>query len=280
MRAQFALADIRFGSAAVRSPHAWREKPFPLTHLRSCRPERTRGFAAMILSREHWLYALAWLLLLALLPWWLGLPLLLAMVAVLLVAADRLHAYASLLRRGLRWGLPGVLFAVQRGLGGDALAWATALVGALAGFTLLAGLEAWLDRAQRTPAAQPELREWPLLAQRPIGPGAALVELQPPAWCDAPCPDPCGGEARWEDGRFRLVDGTLVPRVDPRATFSPDGHWFVARWARGIVLVDCQRQRSYRLRGWDLCGWHDEPWLARGTGPAMSWHEVRGQHGL
>jgi hypothetical protein len=155
-----------------------------------------------------------------------------------------------------------------------------ALLGALAGYTLLAGLEAWLDRDQHTPVAEPELREWPALARGPIGPGAALVELQPPVWSGDHCPDPCGGEARWEAGSFRLVDGTLVPRVDARATFSPDGHWFVASWARGIVLVDCLRGRSYRLRGWQLCGWHGEPWLVRGSGPAMSWREVRGQHGL
>ena len=87
----------------------------------------------------------AWLFLAAL-PWWLGLPLLLAIAAALVAAGERLHAGAPWLRLGLRWGLPGVSFAVQRALGGDAFAWAMALLGALVGYTLLAGLEAWLDR--------------------------------------------------------------------------------------------------------------------------------------
>jgi hypothetical protein len=225
----------------------------------------------------RWLYAPVWLLALAVLPWWLGLPLLLAIVAVLLFAAERLEGHAPLLRRALRWGLPGVLFSVQRALGGDALAWAMALPGALVGFTLLAGLEAWLDRGRREKVAQPELRDWPSLAFAPIGPQAAVVELTPPQWAEQTCLDPRGNEARWEAGRFVLADGAAVERVQARASFSPDGRWFVACASHGIVLLDRDRRRSYRLRGWELCGWHDGPWLARGTGPAMAWREVLGQ---
>jgi hypothetical protein len=220
--------------------------------------------------------ALVWLLL-AVLPWWLGLPLLLAIVAVLLFAAERLERYASWLRLALRWGLPGVLFALQRALGGDAFAWAMALLGALVGFTLLAGLEAWLDRGSRERVAQPELRDWPSLALAPIGPPAVVVELAPPRWAEATCPDPRGGEAHWEAGRFALADGSTVERVQARASFSPDGRWFVACVPRGVVLLDRDHRRSYRLRGWALCGWHEGPWLARGTGPAMAWREVLGQ---
>lgn len=221
-------------------------------------------------------YALAWLLALALLPWWLGLPLLLAIVAVLLFATDRLEGHAPLLRLALRWGLPGVLFALQRALGGDAFAWAMALLGALAGFTLLAGLEAWLDRGRREKVAQPELRDWPSLALAPIGPGVVVVELMPPQWSDGTCPDPRGGEARWDAGRFVLPDAT-VERVQPRASFSPDGRWFAACTSRGIALLDREHGRSYRLRGWELCGWHDGPWLSREAGPAMAWREVVGE---
>jgi hypothetical protein len=169
-----------------------------------------------------------------------------------------------------------VLFATQRALGGDAFAWAMALLGALVGFTLLAGLEAWLDRGRREKVAEPELRDWPSLALAPIGPGALVVELVPPQWTEGSCLDPRGGEARWEGGRFVLGDGATVERVQARASFSPDGRWFVACTPRGVVLLDRGHGRSHRLRGWELCGWHDGPWLAHGTGPAMAWREVLG----
>jgi hypothetical protein len=224
----------------------------------------------------RWFYAPAWLLALAVLPWWLGLPLLLAIAAMLLFAAERLEGHAPLLRLALRWGLPGVLFALQRALGGDAFAWAMALLGALAGFTLLAGLEAWLDRGRREKIAQPELRDWPSLALAPIGPGAVVVELVPPEWTEGRCPDPRGGEARWDAGRFVLKDAT-VERVQARASFSPDGRWFVACTPRGVALLDRDHGRNYRLRGWELCGWHDGPWLSRGGGTAMAWREVLGR---
>lgn len=225
----------------------------------------------------RWAYALAWLLVLAVLPWWLGLPLLLAMAAALLIAPDRLGAHVPVLRRSLRWGLPGVLFALQRALGGDAFAWAMALLGALAGYTMLAGLEAWLDRGLREPIEAAESRDWSALALAPIGPVASIVELQPPQWSERVCPDPRGGQARWEAQRFVLAGGTTVERVQPRASFSPDGRWFAACSPRGIVLLDREHGRSYRLHDWELCGWHDGPWLASGTGPAMAWREVLGQ---
>jgi hypothetical protein len=226
----------------------------------------------------RWLYAPAWLVVLALLPWWLGLPLLLAIATLLLFVAERLQEHAGLLRQALRWGLPGVLFAAQRALGGDAFAWAMALLGALVGFTLLAGLEAWLDRGRREKVAQPDLRDWPSLALAPIGPGPVVVELAPPQWVEGNCPDPRGGEARWEPGGFVLAGGGTVDHVLPRASFSPDGRWFAACTSRGLVLVDRDRGRSHRLRGWTLCGWHEGPWLAREAGTAMAWGEVVGRH--
>lgn len=225
----------------------------------------------------RWLYAPAWLLVLAVLPWWLGLPLLLALVALLLFASDRLEAVVPRLRLALRWGLPGILFAWQRALGGGALAWAMALLGALVGFTLLAGLEAWLDRGRREPLAPAERRDWPSLALAPIGPPPAVIELLPPQWLDQAGIDPRGGEVHWNAGRFVLGDGTAVERAQARASFSPDGRWFVTCTPRGVVLVDRDHGRSYRLRGWVLCGWHDGPWLTRGSGPAMAWREVLGQ---
>lgn len=220
---------------------------------------------------------LAWLVLLALLPWWLGLPLLLAQAAVLPLLQHRLAAtHASLLRRGLRWGLPGVLLAVQRALGGDAFAWGAALLGALAGYTLLVGLEAWLDRdRQRAPmpvaAAAPASAEWPELAMASIGPPAEIIELQPPFWQAAvdELVDPHGGRVSYRNGSYRFAAGEEIGNVGAHAGFSSTGRWFAARMEhdRGIVLWDRERDRRHRLRGWQLCGWYrEQPWLVRREG--------------
>ena len=64
--------------------------------------------------RRGWPFAL-WLVVLALLPWWLGLPLLLGIAAALLTGAERLHAFHGTLRLALRWGVPGVALALARG---------------------------------------------------------------------------------------------------------------------------------------------------------------------
>jgi hypothetical protein len=167
-----------------------------------------------------WLSTLTWAFVLAVVPWWIGFPLLLAMVAALCLLEHRLAPeHRWLLRHGLNWGLPGVLFALQRALGGNVFAWVIALLGVLTGYTLLAGLEAWLDRDLRCakaaaadkissaessghssslhPSTLPQssvLRskvdkskvdkpsEWPRLALSPIGPPAEIIELQLPVW--------------------------------------------------------------------------------------------------
>jgi hypothetical protein len=216
--------------------------------------------------------ALAWLTLLAVLPWWFGLPLLLALAAIVLVLQQRLaDEHAALIRRALRWGLAGLLFTLQRSLGGDAFAWGAALLGALAGYTLLAGLEAWLDRdLRRSPVAVPTA-EWPELANAPIGPPAEIIELQPPVWQrsgDA-WTDPCGGGVDHRGGSYLFADGSVIADAGPPAAFSPAGRWFAARSStgRGVVLWDRERDRSHRLRGWQLCGWYrEQPWLIRREG--------------
>lgn len=212
----------------------------------------------------------AWVLLLALLPWWLGLPLLLALAAVVILLQQRLAArHAGLIRRALRWGLPGWLFSLQRTLGGDAFAWGAALLGALVGYTLLAGLEAWLDRELRRAPVQAPGAAWPELARAPIGPPADIIELLPPQWQEArgELPDPLGGAVHCEPGGCRFDDGTRVDATDgfARVAFSPSGRWFAACSARrGVFLWDRQHDRRHRLRGWQLCGWHrEQPWLVR-----------------
>lgn len=230
---------------------------------------------------------LGWLLILALLPWWLGLSLLCALVATLLLLGARLdQEYALTLRRGLRWGLPGMLLALQRALGGDAVAWGAALLGALAGYMLLVGLEAWLDReAARAapppgvttvamsdaadPSPTPLATEWPAqVMASAIGPPAEIITLQWPDWSTGTdeVADPWGGEIAWRDGGYVFAGARRVDGVDADACFSPDGRWFAARLplARGVLLWDRRHDRTHRLRGWHLAGWYRElPWLQR-----------------
>lgn len=274
--------------SAVTSPHALFPAPIanPLLQLRVC----TASAAVVIAARASWLYGFAWLAWLALVPWWLDMGLLLAMVAALLIPNRWLAAQAPTLRRALRWGLPGMLLALQRGLGGDALAWGVALLGALAGFTLLAGLEAWLDRGQRRSggAPLPTPPEWPASARGSLGPPAVIIELTRPRWCDGrdEMVDPRGGVARWQPtnssrGRWRLGDGRPLDDTPPRGSFSPDGRWFAAQSAddRGLVLLDRAHDRVHRLHGWKLYGWHlQEPWLRRGARAApVALREVLGE---
>ncbi|MEO8747456.1 MAG: hypothetical protein ABI379_07350 [Rhodanobacter sp.] len=223
---------------------------------------------------------LAWLLVLAILPWWLGLSLLLALVAMLLLLRARLLGeHAGTLRWGLRWGLPGMLLSLQRALGGDVLAWTMALLGALAGYMLVVGLELWLDRDTiREPRTAPTARdaelpeaqaEWPArVMSSALGPPAELIELQLPQWHEAPgdLSDPWGGRARFSDGGYLFDGDRRIDNVEGRACFSPDGRWFAAPVvrARGILLWDRRHDRERRLRGWSLAGWYGEqPWLQR-----------------
>lgn len=215
-----------------------------------------------------WLPALAWLLLLACLPWWLGLPLLLACALALLWRTGPLQRHALLLRLGLRWGLPGLLLAVLRSLGGDAPAWLLTLLAALAGFSLLVLLENWLDRGRPREPSPAATDEWPELAMAPIGPAAAIIELQPPQWrsLQAGLADPLGGELRQGDEAVQLADGSRLYGVEPCCDFDAEGRWLVLPMAgqHGLVLLDRRHGRRHRLRGWQLAGWHEgQPWLSR-----------------
>ncbi|HEY9133365.1 MAG TPA: hypothetical protein VIM98_16535 [Dyella sp.] len=229
----------------------------------------------------------AWFGLLALPPWWLGLPLLLALALGAAILAHRRHDLALWCRRGLKWGLPAWLFALQRALGGDLVAWGAALLGALVGFSLVALLESLLDhRVHRTPraAAQPEWRE---LAMAPVGPPAHIVELVPPRWreVDGAVTDPRGGQVIYraidaESGSYRFGAGRSFDRLSRRCSFSPAARWFVASapGGRGDLLWDRDTDKVHRLRGWQLYGWDGEqPWLAHGVdGVPTSLHEALG----
>ncbi|HEX8778810.1 MAG TPA: hypothetical protein VF738_11905 [Rhodanobacter sp.] len=220
-----------------------------------------------------WLPALAWLLLLAVLPWWLDLPLLLACAPALLWRNGPLQAQEPLLRCALRWGLPGLLLAILRAFRADALAWLLTLLAALAGFSLLMLLENWLDRdrpdrARRREASSSSADDWPELALAPIGPAAAIIELRPPRWraLEEGVADPLGGELRWRDEAVLLADGRRLYGVESCCDFEADGRWLVLPVAqyRGVLLLDRRHDRRHRLRGWQLAGWHEgQPWLSR-----------------
>jgi hypothetical protein len=231
---------------------------------------RRRGFA----WKTRWPGTAAWLLALALVPWWLGLPLLLTLVAVALLPPRwGLSEYDNLIRHGLRWGLPGVMIAVLRTLGDDAFALSMALLGLLTGFTLLAGLDAWLDRDRPRAPAPAASVDWPEQALAPIGPPAEIIDLQLPAWqpADTSLHDPQGGTVSCQDRVCRFTDGSRVEAPVALAGFeqigfSPQGHWFAARTRgkHGLILWDRRRDRQYPLRGWQLCGWYrEQPWLSR-----------------
>ncbi|WP_266160896.1 hypothetical protein [Dyella silvatica] len=216
------------------------------------------------------LLLIAGVVLLAMLPWWLDLTVLVALAISVIALTHSAVGYAAWCGRALKWGLPGMLFAVQRALGGDLLAWGAALLGALVGFSVLALLDSLLHRQiEHAPAATPS-PEWSELAMAPIGPRARRVELERVSWRDAghALTDPLGGLVHYEAGAYRFVGGRLIDGVSVRYGFSPAGRWVVASMRDGLgeVLWDRDGDRLHRLRGWQLCGWEGElPWLARGV---------------
>jgi len=222
-----------------------------------------------------------WAVLLALLPWWLGLALLIVLTIGAVIYTRRSHSFGEICRGALKWGLPGMLFALQRALGGDPVAWAAALLGALVGYTLIALLESLLlHRVRRTTAPSPEWRE---IAMAPVGPPARIIELVPIEWRDASTVDELSYEITAADeGNYRFADGHSLRRLGPRCAFSPQKHWFVANLpgGSGDLLFDRLRGKQHRLRGWELCGWDqdDGPWLARrADGVPVPLHEALGQ---
>jgi len=243
-------------------------------------------------ANRRWIASLlpaaAWTIAMALLPWWMGLPLWLLLIPGAVMFRHRIEHYAQLSRRGLYGGLPGVLFAMQRALGGDLLAWGCALLGALVGYSLLALMESLLDRrTKRAPAAAPT-PEWNELALAPIGPPAHIIELTRVAWVDArgKFSDPDGESVRYEPrgsehGRYVFAQGRVIERASPHCCFGPGGRWFAARLpgGRGEILWDRHADHVHRLAGWALSGWEGEqPWLSRGDdGAPAPLHEVLGR---
>ncbi|TAM06408.1 MAG: hypothetical protein EPN71_01005 [Rhodanobacter sp.] len=226
-------------------------------------------------------------MLLALLPWWLGLPLLMALAAAALLLQHRLAPrHAMLIRAALYWGWAGWLLTLPRALGGGVVGWGAILLGALAGYTLLIGLDVWLQRDQRRASGTAASSDWPELARSPIGPSAQIIELQPPAWQPASgeLPDPQGGTVQCSVEGCQFAGGERIEAPGAvgfaQACFSPHGRWFAACTPeqRTLALWDRQRERRHCLRGWHLCGWYrEQPWLSRREGEMpLALHAVLG----
>jgi hypothetical protein len=247
--------------------------------------------AANLRRWPGWWWAIAWGVLLACLPWWIGLPLLLALAAIQWARVPRLRPYGAAIRRALRWGFAGLLIASFRAFGGHALGLTLTLLVALLGFSLLVLLESWQDRTpQRNAALAAQSPEWRELALAPVGPAAAIVELDVPVWInlegdnpDLPSDLPIElarlGERSWRVGEHRKVEP-----VQARVSMAPGQRWlaFPSAAGRGVVLYDREHDRLYRLRGWQLYGWHaQEAWLARDEDHApLSLSHVLGQDRL
>lgn len=236
----------------------------------------------------QWLLLAGWVVLLALLPWWLGLVALAALACAAIYYAKRSASLADACGSALKWGLPGLLFAVQRALGGDLLAWGAALLGALVGFSLVALLESVLFHRQHPAVGQKPMPEWKDMAMAPVGPPGRIIELSVPVWQEAEGSqvDPLGQPFRFVPngphmGTYEFANGRHMDGLSARYTFGPGGRWFVANLARGTgdLIHDCHSGKSWRLQGWHLCGWEGEaPWFSRQTdGVPVPLHEALGQ---
>jgi hypothetical protein len=228
--------------------------------------------------------AIAWTLLLACVPWWMGVPWLLALAIAQLTHAPRLQHYNVLIRLALRWGLVGVLIASFRAFGGHALGLTYTLLVALVGFSLLVCLESWQKRTPlRDAALAAESPEWRDMAMAPVGPSAVIIEIDPPMWMvpDDPSIDASFRVECMTDHSYRVGNDTKIQHVEPQVCMSTKRGWVA--WpmtaGRGVVLYDRARDKAFRLRGWQLFGWRgDEAWLTRGDDQApLALSHVLGQ---
>ncbi|QAU23733.1 hypothetical protein EO087_06855 [Dyella sp. M7H15-1] len=241
---------------------------------------RRRGWPA-------WVLAIAWALLLACMPWWIDLLLLLGLVAIQLTLWPRWQRFNRTLRRALRWGLAGLLVAAYRALQGYELAPTLTLLAALIGFSLLVLLESWQDhkplRSAAIAAAEPE---WSELALSPSGPAVAIIELQAPIWLELDgARDGISVDVAWIDGgSCRIGACTQIDHIEPRLAVAPGQGWLALpiTSGRGVVLYDRANERQYRLHGWQLYGWHaGEAWLSCSEDqPPLALSHVLGQDQL
>jgi hypothetical protein len=234
-----------------------------------------------------WLLVIAWILLLACLPWWAGLPLLLGLAAVQAARLPRLRRYSGVLRRALRWGLAGLLVAGNLAFGHHALGLTLTMLAALVGFSLLVLLESWqVRKPQRNVATATASADWSELALAPVGPAHTLIELQAPQWIalDEGAADAPDGAVMLDAHRCSIGPEARIDNVEPEVSVAPGQQWIAWPMAarHGVVLYDRAHGRQYRLRGWQLYGWHaDEAWLSRSEDqPPLALSHVLGQDQL
>jgi hypothetical protein len=230
--------------------------------------------------------AIAWALLIACIPWWTGLPLLLGLMAMQMTPWSRLHQHGRIIRVALRWGLAGLLIASYRTLKHHPSALIMTLLAALIGFSLLVLLESWQDhKTLRSPAVAAATPEWKELAMAPVGPAAVIIEVQAPLWFERDAPaEGMSGDITWIDEHGCQVGNHRIDHVESQVSVAPGQGWLALPMSggRGVVLYDRLHERHYRLRGWQLYGWHaSEAWLTRGEDqPPLALSHVLGQDQL
>jgi len=236
--------------------------------------------AARLRRWPAWLLAIAWMVLLACMPWWIGLPLLLGLAATQAARLPRLQRYSGLCRRALRWGLAGLLVAGYRVFDHPALGATLTLLGALVGFSLLVWLESWQDhKPQRNAAVAAAAPEWSELALAHVGPSDTLITLEPPHWMALN--DALSGIAMTAAHGCRIDEKVDVDGIEPQVSIAPGQRSLALPLTagRGLVLYDRDHEKLHRLRGWHLYGWHvNEAWLSRSEDqPPLALSHVLGQ---
>ncbi|WP_233843489.1 hypothetical protein [Dyella sp. 2HG41-7] len=231
-----------------------------------------------------WLLAIAWMVLLACVPWWIGLPLLLGVAAIQAAQLPRLQRFRGPLRRALRWGLAGLLIASYLAFDRPALGATLTLLGALVGFSLLVWLESWQDhKPQRDVAVAAAAPEWSEMALAHVGPSDTLIELAPPQWMtvDSASTNIACRIAMTAEHRCCIEATVHIDNIEPQVAVAPGEQWVALPMTaqRGLVLYDRAHDKLYRLRGWRLYGWHaSEAWLSRSEEqPPLALSHVLGQ---
>ncbi|WP_266170019.1 hypothetical protein [Dyella subtropica] len=257
---------------------------------------RTRD--SIVITLFLLLLGLAWVAVLASLPWWAGVPSAMAMEAAAL-GLPRLKA-----RRVVSWlvfygmlGLAGLAVSLARAMGGGAGAWFVAVLLALLGFLLKAWVETRYGLLNEAPNAPADAQAVPAAPNTAPGKTPHLRSLQ---WQDVPAwggvedraarlasKRPCylvNGEIRFgpPTGDF-LLSGGLVVIGWAGASYaeSPDGRWFLASRPENHpgccdYLHDHLERRLYALPSWHVRGWSAEgPWLSQGReGVSYPLHQV------
>lgn len=234
----------------------------------------------------------AWIALLAFLPWWSVLALLLALDAISVWCRRRelgttdqwLVFYGAL-------GLIGLAISLAQAIGASWWAWLIGITVAGVGFVWKLYLMQRFDLPRSAPATEAVKAE-------SVAPPMEVTEpasLLPVHWLDADEANTrAGREAIWQRGEpvyvvngeirfgpptgdYLWPDGTAVMGwAGSRYAVSDDGRWFVASSPVGHpgscdYLYDRTSRLIYELPSWEIRGWSEHgPWLAKPRKTSMS----------